>query len=325
MEKPYLVEVPVASQAAADRKLAENNGLQLLLERLTGQPLADNAAVRAASVESVLLRVGYAEDKSRPAPELEVDAPPPVWLLRLEFSPTAVAQLMREAGLSLWPLDRPQLLVALVDENGMPLSADVSAAFERQARVRGLPVRMAAADVVAAAQGSDPNLLAGALAGSGADALLLVRLAGSDAAGWQAESHLRFHEQDSALQQQGASLDAAFASLTQQVAAQLSASYRNSVTADTGTVLLRVQVDNVQDYATYQRVREFLEKLDAVQRVNIVQVKGATVIADIDAKGRESFRALVALFRNLQWQEEILPPPGSDAGVRTQWRYRWVE
>ena len=109
----------------------------------------------------------------------------------------------------------------------------------------------------------------------------------------------------------------------QQVAGYLSGSYRSSVMADTGPATLRLQIDGVQTYEAYSRLRDYLEKLDAVQRMAITQVNGATVWVDVDVKGRESLRNLIALFKPLQWQEEIAPPAGSDSAVRTVWRYQW--
>jgi len=44
---------------------------------------------------------------------------------------------------------------------------------------------------------------------------------------------------------------------------------------------------------------------------------------DLDVKGRESFRNLFALFKSVQWREEVTAPTqNGDAAV---WRYQWVE
>ena len=95
--------------------------------------------------------------------------------------------------------------------------------------------------------------------------------------------------------------------------------------ADTGSARLRLQVDNVRTYAAFMQLRQYLEQLDAVERISSMQINGATVMVDIDVKGRESFRNLFSLFQSVQWQEEIAAPLENNEPAATVWRYQWIQ
>jgi hypothetical protein len=158
-----------------------------------------------------------------------------------------------------------------------------------------------------------------------ADALLLGNVRGSDTAGWSGQWVLYFQKQEQPFQQKAATLQALVDAAVRQTAVYLSGNYLNSTVVDAGPASLRLQVDGVNNYAAYMQLREYLEKLEAVQRVGNTQINGTTVLVDVDVKGRESFRHLTSLFKSLQWKEEVQPPAGSDPSVRPVWHYNWVQ
>jgi hypothetical protein len=103
---------------------------------------------------------------------------------------------------------------------------------------------------------------------------------------------------------------------------------------------VRLQVDSVTSYGSYTQLREYLEKLDAVKRVSIVQIDGTTVMVDVEVTGKESFRSLLALFRPLVAQDvsasgvtpntsAIAQLPATVAAPTAElpavWRYHWVQ
>ncbi len=113
LDRPYVVDVPVASQSADERNKASAQGLQQLLIKLGGQPANDNPVVKqqlASGVDKYILQYSY-EKGVASGGYLPVSA----FVLRLVFSQTAVLQLLHDAGIALWPLDRPQLLVLMLD------------------------------------------------------------------------------------------------------------------------------------------------------------------------------------------------------------------
>lgn len=375
VQKPYVVDVPVATQTAEERKTATAAGLQQLLARLSGQAVPDKQAKAIAAsgkIDSYLLQFGYVKNLPVPlfvetvaeagqvssslqSPASQSSSPQPLlsapvlpmqtavasavampWRLHLDFSPTAVNALLQESGLPLWPLDRPQVQLWMTDDNGMLSAAsakpDVKQTLVDIANSLGVPLvvadKLPGTDATAvpatALQNQDIAQLLPLLPAQIADAFLFARIGGDVAQGWHVKWLLHFHDQDYRFEEKGQDIYGVFDKSLQKVAAYLAGNYRSSVTADAGAVQLRLRVDGVQTYDAYTRLHDYLEKLDVVQRVVIVQVNGSSIVFDVDAKGRESLRNLLALTRSLQWQEEVLPPVGGNTSIRPVWRYNWV-
>jgi hypothetical protein len=137
----YTVDVPVADQSQEARRQGARAALEVVLGRLTGQAdLAADPRVRSAfgSPDRYYNRFGYA-----------VGATPDETLLRVQFSPPALFELIRSAGLPIWPSTRPVVRAWLVvdAQPGPRLAAAqtddaLRAAFAKRALERGLPVRI---------------------------------------------------------------------------------------------------------------------------------------------------------------------------------------
>ena len=157
----------------------------------------------------------------------------------------------------------------------------------------------------------------------GANALLLGNISGSDEKTWSGQWALRAGEQEQRFAEKAATQDALMDAALRHAADLLSTNYRNSTVTDAGSAHLRLQVDDVRSYAAFMQLRQYLEQLDAVEKIRGMQINGSTVMVDLDVKGRESFRNLFALFKSVQWREEVTAPTqNGDAAV---WRYQWVE
>jgi len=332
IEEPYSVEIPVSSQSPADRTEAMRSGLTLLLARLSGQQVDADPLVKKA--------VSKAENYVQQFSYVQAPAIPPalssVWRIKLGFSPPMVNQLLADAGVALWPLDRPRVLMMMVNEQGafLPLPStdniDVTAPLLAKAEMRGIPLALLAQaeqDLVLAVhvQQLDASALTAQMQQAKADALLIGNVRGSDAVGWNGQWVLRFKEQDQIFQQKSATFDGLVNEVLRQTAAYLSGLYISSAVVDTGPAQLRLQIDGVKTYPAYMQLRQYLEKTEAVQRLGSMQINGTTVVVDVDVKGKESFRNLISLFNSLQWQEEIAPPAGSEPSLRPVWRYQWVQ
>ena len=323
LEQPYAVDVPVASQSAEDRTAAERKGLLLVLEKLSGQRLDGQAPISAAQrkAENFIAQFSYLQDRSSDGKILG-------WRLHLVFEQNAIDKLLRDAGIALWPLDRPQVLLMAVGAQNQWLStsddAEKAAAIRRAGVARGIPLLLAdtaAVDVTATAsvQSLDTAALMPQAAQRGANALLLGNVSGSDEKTWVGQWALRAGEQEQRFEEKAATLDALLDAALRHTAELLSANYRNSTVADTGAAHLRLQVDNVRSYAAFMQLRQYLEQLDAVERISGIQINGTTVMVGVDVKGKESFRNLFALFKSVQWQGE------SEEAENPVWRYQWVE
>jgi hypothetical protein len=138
----YQVDVPVADQSPGARQQAARDGLAIVLSRLTGVArMPDDPRVRRAlgNPDPYYVQFSY-----------QPGAAPGQLMVRLQFSPPALFQLIRETGLPIWPSNRPAVLVwALVDQDGelrIPPAGSgdpVERAMLARALERGLVVRLA--------------------------------------------------------------------------------------------------------------------------------------------------------------------------------------
>lgn len=332
LEEPYNAEIPVATQSAAERPAAERAGLLLVLERLSGQRLDSDPHIKLAlsKAENYLQQFAYLQAKP-----LSPDAQPE-WKIKLVFSPAAVNQLLSDASVTMWPLDRPQVMLLMVNEQTalLPLPGrageDVVAPLIRMGQARGVPLLLlgdaSAQDItmVAAVQSLDAASVMQQTTHLKPDALLLGNVAGNDTAGWRGQWLLRYQGKDQSFEKKSATYNALIDDVLREAAQYLSSAYRDSTTADTGAAQLQLQVEGIKSYADFTALREFIEKLEAVQRVGNMHLNGSSVTVDVDVKGRESFRNLMNLSKSLRWQDEVLPPAGSDPSLRPLWRYQWM-
>jgi hypothetical protein len=326
LEQPYAVDVPVADQSAENRSAAERAGLLLVLEKLSGQRLEGNTQIAAAQnkAENFVAQFSYLQDRTADGKILN-------WRLRLVFEHGAIDKLLRDAAVTVWPLDRPQVLLIALDSQNHLLSAsdgEAAAGIHRTSFARGVPLLLwdaAALDVAttASAQSLDTAALMPQAVQRGANALLLGNISGSDEKTWSGQWALRAGEQEQRFAEKAATQDALMDAALRHAADLLSTNYRNSTVTDAGSAHLRLQVDDVRSYAAFMQLRQYLEQLDAVEKIRGMQINGSTVMVDLDVKGRESFRNLFALFKSVQWREEVTAPTqNGDAAV---WRYQWVE
>ena len=348
LERPYGVDVPVASQSVDERNKASVLGLQQLLLKLTGRPANENAVVKErlqAGVDKFILQYSYEKG-------VDVDGylPASTFVLRLSFSQTAVLQLLHDAAIPLWPLDRPQLLVLMLDAQDawMPgLDPVMTAQLWQLGLAYGVPVKSPLRDVqdltdmtADAVKSADANALQASVIRYQSDALLTGVVTGDAVSGWQGKWTLQFRDAKQVIEKKAANLPDLLAALFLDISFQLSGHYRESASHDAGITTVRLQVDSVTSYGSYTQLREYLEKLDAVKRVSVVQIEGASVLVDVEVTGKESFRSLLALFRPLVAQDAVAPEVMPDTSIATQpaepvatstvdlpavWRYRWVQ
>ena len=108
----YSVTIPVADQSSATLKAASREGLSKVLMRLSGQP--DWSAYPSANswlAQADRFVVQFSYEKAAPAGAGAPEAVVLPFLLKLEFAPAAMNQLVRQAGLPVWPVNRPPVLV----------------------------------------------------------------------------------------------------------------------------------------------------------------------------------------------------------------------
>ncbi len=330
LQQPYAVDVAVVSQSSEDRAIATRTGLLLVLEKLGGQRLDGNAQIVATQnkADAFLAQFSYQQNAS-------VEGAAPSWILHLVFEQTAVDRVLHDAGIPVWPLDRPQVLLLAVDgqNHWLPAADDANqmAAIKRIGMTRGVPLLLPNASMndittTASVQSLDTAALMAQAIQQGANVLLLGNINGSDEKGWSGQWALRIGEQEQRFAEKAPTLIALTDAAVRHAADILSTSYRSATSTDTGSTSLRLQVDGVNSYAAFMQLRQYLEKLAAVDHIDGTHINGTSVVVDLKVKGRESFRNLFGLFKSVQWQEEVpSSSQSSDAAAVPVWRYRWVD
>ena len=135
----YEVEVAVADQSAEARSYAARAGLLEVLARGSGQQTVAPDTVGGAleSPERFYSRYSYGSER--------VDGERQ-WHVILQFEPSAVQRLARDAALPIWSSRRPEVIAWLASRDGgeyrLATEEDdpIREALEAQARVRGVPV-----------------------------------------------------------------------------------------------------------------------------------------------------------------------------------------
>lgn len=137
-EQYYSVTIEVGDRTERTRTLAISNGLAIVLRRITGIPqLPDSKIVDTAlaSADRYVVRFGY----ERLGEGLSA--------LIVQFDPRGVRQVIEDAGLTAWSLERPRVMawVLIEDANGESIldSASthaISVAMQRSAMEFGVPL-----------------------------------------------------------------------------------------------------------------------------------------------------------------------------------------
>src|SRR5690625_3872042 len=140
----YRGEVLVTSQSAAERQAATRQAFEDLVLRVSGDPhTVEHEQVRDAieRAQDYVYEFNYSSTQET----LEVDgAEVPAGRLVLSFSAVAGENLLRSAGLPLWPANRPSVLVWLVTDAGNGPTQigedELRQTLREHAQRRGLPL-----------------------------------------------------------------------------------------------------------------------------------------------------------------------------------------
>jgi len=137
----YEATVPVKNQTPSARAAALQDVLRQIVIKVTGQSVLPASMSRQSSqIQHMVEQFGY-ESRQKTA-----TARPKLYL-RAKLNSTRVKQLIREAGLPIWPEERPATLVwlAIDDDSGRQIMAEDSshkaiALLQKTADKRGLPI-----------------------------------------------------------------------------------------------------------------------------------------------------------------------------------------
>ena len=316
----YASEVIVASRRDDDRQRASGWALIRVLLRLTGwselphNPVLDSVRNDA----SAYLRSHRYSTIQFPDGRTEI-------VLSVLFEPSYVEELMREAGLKLWPANRSNIVVwglrdgrepVLLNPDNAPALTELARSYSRQ---YALPVRLPLMDLEDTRNLSPKQLLAGNFAQVRrasrrylADSILVGVLNGADEIGWSARWQYLFRNEQLELSVSGPTAAATLRSALDAVRTYISG--RQALGAEAfqpENVLLQISgIDNFRDYVG---ALHFLRELDLARNVVPLEVTADEVLFVVDAGVNST-----ALSESISLDRRVEPLPApSGSGRRT--------
>ena len=267
----YQAAVPLKGTAEADRAAAFGEALKIAAVRASGRRDAGDApAIAAAATDPTRYIQQYSTTADR--------------MLKVGFDGRAMEQLLQQAGLPLWPSERPTTTVLLFVPSVGGGSRAVTAAeqpperleIERAAQVRGVPLNWPAETV-------DAGAARGRMASAGDRGAVLVGTAAAGGYDWTFG-----HAGQTARGQGGPATGLGLAADT------LAARYAPGSTRGVSTVPVRIGgLDGVRSYAA---LTTYLDGLSLVRGVSVRELSGSTVLLDLSVRGDlELLRRIFAL------------------------------
>ncbi len=279
----YQADVLVLDQSEAERVRGARASLADVMLRLSGHPrVLEHEDVRAAiaRAESYMHEFSYSGTDER----LERDGEEhPARRLSIRFAPSALEEILRTAGLPLWPANRPVVLVWMVEaeagERQFVNDTEYWRTLRSQARVRGLPLVSPLLDLEDRLALSadelwrlDQAAIRNAARRYQADAVLVGRYTRSSAGVVRSEWDL-FH----GLSRHGYDIRAeavvdVLSDSVDQVANYFAEQYA-IIPQEEGPDALIVQVSAVGSFAAYKSLQRYVESLPVVRRAELVSLR----------------------------------------------------
>lgn len=310
VEGLYRVHEPLANQQPEAREEGMRRALDALVQRLTGKDAAKVPALSAARAnpQQWVTRYGYENGG-----------------LLVDFDPPTVQSALRQAGLTLWGAERPEVLVWWLSESaqGGQLfgdGQDSTRNLRTAAQYRGLPLLLPLADLSeqlavtpALLQSTDVEPLRAASARYDAQGLLAV-YAREVPEGWQADWQYWMAERHTKGQLSASTQEALADGIMLATQTFMASLLAGKVTAPpTETLLLELQGATLARFAELDRVLAPLGKLILVDKDRLLY--------RLDTH-REALKAQLVTLHLQELSAEVQSPP-LVTGNTPLLRYRW--
>ena len=325
----YVAEVPVLSQSACDLARGARRGLQQVLVRVSGNSGVDNKPVVKDALsrpQNYYYQYSYEKLHRKPDSSAIRDSSQ---ILKIHFEPSAIARLLRQAGLPVWGSNRPSSLIWLAVENatGRILLGDntddelVSLLFI-EARRRGLPILLPlldlddAANITAAAVwGGFQNKVDNASSRYDPDAIVSGRIYRGADGEWSANW---FYKTDGEWQNSH-SLSIHVSDVISDMMDHLADSLAQRYALDATRSNVWMRVDAVEQLSDYVQVSKYLENLAPVLEVSVVLVDGDEILYRLSTEGKvRQLMELISMDRKLLYL-------GTTDGDSRELQYRWLQ
>ena len=271
----YQLVVPMRSASEADRTAAFGEALRTVAVRISG---ARDAGTRPA----------IASATGNPARYVQQYAARSNHTLKVGFDPRAVEQLVLDAGLPVWPAERPATLVLLYVPSAAGGARAVLASeavaerseLEKAAGARGIRLVWPVTEVPASATRDGDRLRSlGSTAGASRQSALLIGTAQADIVDWRYVP----------LEGEPATREGAAAEGAHLAADALAERYATPSTRDLARQ--SIVVTGITDLGAYAEVLRYLDSLSLVRHVDIDEANAKTLRLGVTMRGD---RALLA-------------------------------
>jgi hypothetical protein len=276
----YHTVVPVTGQSGSERLRAMRVGLGKVLVKVTGDSQA-LANVSYSNPERYVTAFGYVSYRDPQSPDSSADG----LGMSLNFAPSAINKLLRDYRLQLWPSDRPGLLVWMVIDDPVEGRHFVTtenlpeavATLKMLMKDRGAPLILPLLDLQDSRTITEADVwnlsqtpLAEAAGRYNTGAWLAVRMYQSSSGQWRA-ARLLYLKGEASLQNVVAdNLSALMTKIVPEVVDSLASQYAYVPKTDTETVFL--QLENINDYQTFNEAINYLESLEVVRYLSVSEV-----------------------------------------------------
>jgi hypothetical protein len=264
----YEVAVPLKGTTAEDRAAGMAEALRAVTVKASGRREAGSSpAIAGANPARYVQRYSTTADR----------------MLKVGFDGKAIEQLLQQAGLPLWPAERPLVVI--------DASVPDRAAVESVAQWRGVPIEWAAGP------GAPPT---------SADRAVLTGVASGGEFAWT------FTHDGRSSPMRGSAEDGIHLA-----ADVLAARYAPASTRSSSTLVLRV--DGMEDLADYSGLLAYLRGLSLVRGVDVESLDGTVITLRVVVRGdRELLGRIVALDGRLQPGGQV----GADAATAVDFVYQ---
>ncbi len=294
----YTADILVTSQSSSERRRAAREGLEQLMVRVSGDPGASQHAVvqeALSRAEDFIYEFNYVSTDET----IEVEGEErPASRLIMKFSPPELERLLRSASLSLWPANRPAVLVWLVsrDRDG---PQRISGTQERdwlraRANARGLPLVMPLDDLedrlaVSARDlwALDEEAIRKASQRYEAEAILVGRYSETSAGQWRSDWQLYHNLGNPTFYLRAESVEALLADSIDEVANHFAGLYA-IVPRDEGPDAVLIEVGGIEEFGDYKAVERYLEDLALVRRAELVSLRPGVLTLRLVTEGEQA-------------------------------------
>ncbi|MEZ0150876.1 MAG: DUF2066 domain-containing protein [Candidatus Reddybacter sp.] len=312
VEGLYSTTIEVPDQSRAQREKGFSLALAQVLIKTTGaKDISSRRGVNDALSQASNYMVKYAylprlEHEKTEGDQLPAKSGIP---LSVQFAKATIDDLMRKLDLPIWPANRPELLIWVLEQTtsgyrfveGSDLPRELQHSFQR----RGLPIQLPLYDLQdqlalkpVDAWSLNQQKLIDAAKRYGADHWLVLRYSkisnGAVRGSWHLAARSGNFAREGAVlntlqvESKGAYLQGSADQVVDLFAGKM------AYFADADTDLFRLVVENIGSFSAYSQLNDFLGRLQIVNGVKVRSIDGDTIVLDLATEGesRVLLRAL---------------------------------